>query len=207
MSYNTKNYTEQGGEVTHIGGTLQFDEGAGFSGFPGAENQAAGTSTTAASIRADLNALLIKLKNAGIMIPDTWNVSAALAPTPTDETVVANNELVDSVSIENGVITVAVDVDKLTPSESSAPGQGTHKWVALSIGTGLSAITDAEYNDVTLTAEDVSEATACGCDAGAFVLYIKAEVVATEGKTFTLNADGYAKTTFAVEVIPPTPAN
>ena len=27
MSYNAKNYTEQGGEVTHIGGKLVFDAG------------------------------------------------------------------------------------------------------------------------------------------------------------------------------------
>ena len=35
MSYSTKNYTEQGGEVTHIGGKLIFDEGAIVEGFPG----------------------------------------------------------------------------------------------------------------------------------------------------------------------------
>ena len=28
MSYNTKNYTEQGGEKTVIGGTLEIKEGA-----------------------------------------------------------------------------------------------------------------------------------------------------------------------------------
>lgn len=28
IMYNTKNYTEQGGEVTHIGGKLVFDDGA-----------------------------------------------------------------------------------------------------------------------------------------------------------------------------------
>ena len=28
MSYNTKNYTEQGGDITHIGGQLIFDEAA-----------------------------------------------------------------------------------------------------------------------------------------------------------------------------------
>ena len=33
--YNVKNYTEQGGEVTHIGGKLVFDEGATVEGFPG----------------------------------------------------------------------------------------------------------------------------------------------------------------------------
>ena len=34
MSYNTKNYTEQGGDVTHIGGKLVFDEGGSIAGFP-----------------------------------------------------------------------------------------------------------------------------------------------------------------------------
>lgn len=33
--YNVKNYTDQGGEVTHIGGKLIFDEGATVEGFPG----------------------------------------------------------------------------------------------------------------------------------------------------------------------------
>ena len=40
MSYNAKNYTEQGGDVTHIGGKLVFDEGGSIAGFPGAANQA-----------------------------------------------------------------------------------------------------------------------------------------------------------------------
>lgn len=31
----TKNYTEQGGNVTHIGGKLVFDEGASVEGLPG----------------------------------------------------------------------------------------------------------------------------------------------------------------------------
>ena len=32
MSYNAKNYTEQGGEITHIGGTLIIEEGASVVG-------------------------------------------------------------------------------------------------------------------------------------------------------------------------------
>lgn len=32
MSYNAKNYTEQGGEVTHIGGKLIIEEGAEVEG-------------------------------------------------------------------------------------------------------------------------------------------------------------------------------
>lgn len=34
MSYNTKNYTEQGGDITHIGGTLIVDEGGSVEGLP-----------------------------------------------------------------------------------------------------------------------------------------------------------------------------
>ncbi len=38
MGYNAKNYTEQGGAVTHIGGRLVIDEGGSVEGFPIAEN-------------------------------------------------------------------------------------------------------------------------------------------------------------------------
>ena len=34
MSYNVKNYTEQGGETTHIGGSLVIDEGGSIQGLP-----------------------------------------------------------------------------------------------------------------------------------------------------------------------------
>lgn len=34
MSYNAKNYTEQGGEVTHIGGKFVIDEGGSVEGLP-----------------------------------------------------------------------------------------------------------------------------------------------------------------------------
>lgn len=34
MSYNTKNYTEQGGDITHIGGSLVVDEGGSIEGLP-----------------------------------------------------------------------------------------------------------------------------------------------------------------------------
>ena len=32
--YNVKNYTEQGGDVTHIGGKLVIEEGASVEGLP-----------------------------------------------------------------------------------------------------------------------------------------------------------------------------
>ena len=43
MSYNTKNFTEQGGEKTVIGGTLEIKEGAVVTGLPVLDNQAAST--------------------------------------------------------------------------------------------------------------------------------------------------------------------
>ena len=71
MSYNAKNYTEQGGEVTHIGGKLIIEEGASVEGLPCAENQAATTAEDVTGLVTDFNALLDKLKAAGIMAADT----------------------------------------------------------------------------------------------------------------------------------------
>jgi len=108
--YNTKNYTEQGGDVTHIGGKLVFDEGSSVENFPGgggegytlppatastlggvkvgaglsvtndgtisadgitpAANQTDSTASTIADLKTDFNALLAKLKAAGIMAAD-----------------------------------------------------------------------------------------------------------------------------------------
>ena len=72
MSYNTKNYTEQGGDVTHFGGKVIFEEGCEVEGnsFTPAANQAASTATTIADLKTDFNALLTKLKTAGLMEAD-----------------------------------------------------------------------------------------------------------------------------------------
>ena len=102
MSYNAKNYTEQGGEVTHIGGKLVIEEGGSVEGFPlekattetlggvivgsglsidsdgvlsadgitPAENQEDSEASTVATLKEDFNALLAKLKTAGLMEPD-----------------------------------------------------------------------------------------------------------------------------------------
>ncbi|MDD2267957.1 MAG: hypothetical protein PHY15_00230 [Eubacteriales bacterium] len=118
MSYNTKNYTEQGGEKTVIGGELEIQEGASVTGFPSpqvsaaseaafggvkasaktetdtvpakigadgnlyvptypvvseipvAVNQSVSTATDITGLLADFNALLTKLKAAGLMAAD-----------------------------------------------------------------------------------------------------------------------------------------
>ena len=67
MSYNTKNYTEQGGDKTVIGGTLEIKQGASVTGLPVAENQVDSTAIDVAGLVTDFNALLAKLKAAGLM--------------------------------------------------------------------------------------------------------------------------------------------
>lgn len=68
---NVKNYTEQGGETTVIGGTLDIATGGKltFSGteVKPAETQANSAASTVAGMVADFNALLAKLIAAGLM--------------------------------------------------------------------------------------------------------------------------------------------
>ena len=73
--YSAKNYTEQGGDITHIGGKLIIEEGATVEGLsPGgitpAENQADSSATTVVALKDDFNGLLAKLKAAGLMAAD-----------------------------------------------------------------------------------------------------------------------------------------
>ncbi|WP_425057985.1 hypothetical protein SCACP_25730 [Sporomusa carbonis] len=68
---NVKNYTEQGGERTVIGGTLAIT-GEGRLTFAGtqlkqAETQADSSAASVAELVADFNALLAKLRAAGLM--------------------------------------------------------------------------------------------------------------------------------------------
>jgi hypothetical protein len=96
---NTKNYTEQGGEKTVIGGTLEIASGGSVTGFvvdnltstdatkalsakqgkalsdakltaTPAANQASSTAATVGDLVTDFNALLTKLKAAGLMAAD-----------------------------------------------------------------------------------------------------------------------------------------
>ena len=200
----TKNYTTDGGDTTVIGGRLVVEEGASVEGLPSAaENQAASTATAVNGLKNDFNALLVKLKEAGVMAPDAWNITVRLAPSLTDAVAAANNTKA-SVAYADGVITIAADVDELEESTSSAPGQGTHKWIGLGVGTGLSSVTLAQYNGSRLTADDATEAASVGLDqAGEFVLYVRAEELAVTPKIITLKADGYGELSLAISVAAP----
>ncbi|MBO4506889.1 MAG: Head fiber protein [Lachnospiraceae bacterium] len=75
MSYNVKNYTEQGGAVTHIDGTLAIGASATITGL-GASTSKAGLVKKAAAVAdaageaptaAEFKALLDSLRTAGIL--------------------------------------------------------------------------------------------------------------------------------------------
>lgn len=70
--YNSKNYTEQGGEKSVFNGTVEFGKEAVITGLPIiAENQADSTATDVQGLLTDFNALLAKLKSAGLMESDS----------------------------------------------------------------------------------------------------------------------------------------
>ena len=217
MSYNAKNYTEQGGEVTHIGGKLVFEEGGSISGFPGAANQAIETpgSDSAAKVRTSLNDLITKLKNAGIMIPDNWNVSVLACPTPaampTSETTTNSGHATVTIDGTEITITLNCEVKDLAVADHGATW-GKHKWLGFGVRTGLGSVVGMKFTDdtgasVTLSSADADEAATLGLNTpGDFVLYIKAEQAEylTGEKYFTLKADGYAETTFTMKIVEPT---
>ena len=80
---NCKNYLTEGGDRLVIGGTLEVLDTATVTGLQSeyateqtagsvyqAMNQAESAATTIADLTSDFNALLLKLKNAGIMAAD-----------------------------------------------------------------------------------------------------------------------------------------
>jgi len=71
--YNAKNYTEQGGEKTVIGGEIDVTGTLKFNGtaFAPSANQAVSTAEDLATLLTDFNALLTKLKTAGMMAADS----------------------------------------------------------------------------------------------------------------------------------------
>ena len=207
MTQVTKNYSTDGGDRMVIGGTLEFTAEGELEGFPGAANQASSTATQVAGLKNDFNALLVKLKNAGIMIPDAWNVSVKAAPNlPIADT--AANSGHATVSIDGTDITIALDC-KVSELADSDHGEtwGTHKWIGFGVNSGLETVKGIVFNDgtasVTLGDDDVSEASSVGLNAGEFVLYIKAEKIAAQGGAFTLKADGYAETGFTMRITEP----
>ena len=132
-----------------------------------------------------------------------WVSKRSRAPNLTDAVAAANNAKA-SVALVDAVITITANVDDLEESESSAPGQGTHKWIGLGIGTGLSSVTLAKYNGSPLTDADAAEAESVGLDQpGEFVLYIRADEVVDTPKEITLDAEGYPEAVITIIIVAP----
>ena len=209
MSYNAKNYTEQGGEVTHIGGKLVFD--AGSEPLEGlAANVAMSSGTSGSTLRSDLDAVVTALKDAGIMVGDAWNVAVkdhstiTWANMPTAETISNSNHATAAITDNKIVITLDCKVSELADADHGSTW-GEHKWFAIGVDpdTGSSVagvVFQSAATNATLTADDDSEASTVGLAAGDFVLYFKAEKLLAEGGRFSLSGLGKKKTEFIVEL-------
>ena len=75
MSYNSKNYTEQGGEKTVIGGTLEIKEGASVTGLPSPTLPMA-TQTSLGGIKAanktETDTVPVKIDETGLLYVATY---------------------------------------------------------------------------------------------------------------------------------------
>ena len=137
----------------------------------------------------------------------TYSASATAGWDPTDAAACQANQgrMNVAVSGDNIAITVDLDssnigVDSLEEWISSAPGQGTHKWLALDIDTGTNDITQIKYNGSELTQADVDEAAQWNLGAGHIILWVKADEVKTTPKVITLSEDGYNTKTITITV-------
>ena len=79
MSYNTKNHTEQGGDVTHIGGTLVFDEGGEVRGLPLASAEASGGVKAAEKAETDTQEVKIDPETGKLYVPANPAAASAAA--------------------------------------------------------------------------------------------------------------------------------
>ena len=207
--YNAKNYTEQGGEVTHIGGKIVYDNGL----MPNMST-ADVTSDTVAKVRTSLNALITNLKNAGLMIGDAFTMQYAAV---TDSVAghadrSYNTGKISDVTVDNDAHTITITLSEKVKNLKDFDGKngwGVHKWLGVGLGVGISPITGLYYNGIALSAEDVTEATQCGLDAGYFVRWVAADLVLAGNNNeksvdnFTLWADGYAETTYKLVIVEP----
>ena len=205
--YNAKNYTEQGGEVTHIGGKIVYDNGL----MPNMST-ADVTSDTVAKVRTSLNALITNLKNAGLMIGDAFTMQYAAV---TDSVAGHADRSYNTGKISDVTVDIDAHTITITLSEKvedlkdfeAGNGWGKHKWLGVGLGVGISPITGLYYNGAALTAEDVTEASQCSLSEGYFVRWVAADLVLAGDNTqksvdnFTLWADGYEETSYKLVIV------
>ena len=177
-----------------------------------AANQEASSATTATGVADDLNALIMKLKDAGIMEGD----AVALTFSTVTDSVEGradrqfNTGKVSSVAEADGIITITLS-EKVSALKDfdGGNGWGVHKWLGIGISAGVSPITGLTYNGEALTADDVAEATQCSLSAGYFVRWVAADLVLAGDNTqkskgyFTIGGSGLKKTEFTLKIVEP----
>lgn len=136
MSYNTKNYTEQGGEITHFDGKVYRN---GIEEKP-LIYQAASVASDAAGAVVDLNKLIAKLKTAGVM--------AAVAPTIAFATQPADANVVVG-SVTGNMTVLAVVSDGNTP---------TYQWYSIATDANTSGDAVSGATNATLAIPTASSA-------------------------------------------------
>jgi len=175
-----------------------------------AESMDASEASTVAGVVTDLNTLITKLKNVGVIAPEEFTMAFA----DVTDSVAGhadrqyNTDKISTVSEEDGVITITLS-DKVANLKDfdGKNGWGVHKWLGIGIGVGINPITGLKYNGTALTADDVSEATSCGLSAGYFVRWVAADLVLREDNTqkskntFTLWADGYGDNVYRLKIV------
>jgi len=186
---------------------------------PLATTEAAGIAKQAVTVsyasgsptKAEFNALITALKDAGIVAPDNFDLDVLAVPTPanmpTAET--ASNSGHATVTLADNVITITLDceVSDLADANHGATW-GTHKWLGFGIDTGLASIVGVKFTDdtgasATMASGDATEASDLGMSAGKFVLYIKAEDAKylTGEKWFTLQTSGCEPETVYMKIV------
>jgi len=115
---------------------------------------------------------LTTLSVTGTKIPST-DVSQSESQANQDEITVTSN---------NNTINIATDVEGL---EDFTTTDGTHKWIGLTIDTGVASLTEVELDGETVSAT-----------AGKFTLWLDAE--SAFPKTYVIAAEGYADTTIKI---------
>ncbi len=109
----------------------------------------------------------------------------------------ANQDAVQITRNGNNIV-ISGDLANLYDYPSSVQAQGTHKWVAIDIDTGLNSIVGATWRGEPLTQADEDEAIGLGLGAGHIVYWAKADVIAVTPDNIVIGATGYSDVTVVV---------
>ena len=200
--YNAKNYTEPGGDVTHIGGKLILEENCvGGCLIP---NVTFNMDSDLEGLKSSYNTLLYRLKDSGLMVGDPLNASVNNGVKDTaegDDARAFNILMIDDVAISDDVITITLKCPVEELKFFDAGEDGVNKWlgIGMSLGWNVSSI---KYNGEFFTQAKKDEAAAMGLENLWFVLWVKAEKV-IEGKcdTFTLWSYGHRETEYTLRIV------